>query len=122
MILNIFWSNLSEFIQCEPGVVPATLDRYKLERFAFNDVIQVEIIEVDDHDPSKLNRVTLMSGGRGRGRCRGTTTNTYVPPSTRNESTLIIVQIKSPHQPTYFFIRLEDDFPTLYFLKKYFII
>ena len=102
----------------EPGLVPRTLDRYKLERFAFHDVIQVEIIEVDDYDPSKLNRVALMSGGRGRGRgtCggRGTTTNTYVPPSTRNESTFdhSSNQITMTTEPT-FTLESEDDFPTL---------
>ena len=102
----------------EPGVVPRTLDRYKLERFAFNDVIQVEIIEVDDYDPSKLNRVALMSGGRGRGRgrgpVRGTTTNTYVAPSTRNESTFdhSSNQITMTTEPT-FSLESEDDFPTL---------
>ena len=36
----------------EPGKLPRTLDRYKLERFAFSDVIQVEIIDVDDYDPT----------------------------------------------------------------------
>ena len=98
----------------EPGLVPRTLDRYKLERFAFNDVIQVEIIEVDDYDPTKLNRVALMSGGRGRGMGRGTTTNTYVPPSTRNESTFdhSSNQITMTTEPT-FTLESEDDFPTL---------
>ena len=104
----------------EPGVVPRTLDRYKLERFAFNDVIQVEVIEVDDYEPTKLNRVALMSGGRGRGRgrgggpVRGTTTNTYVPPSTRNESTFdhSSNQITMTTEPT-FALDSEVDFPSL---------
>ena len=101
----------------EPGVVPRTLDRYKLERFAFNDVIQIEFIEVDDYDPTKLNRVALMSGGRGRGRdpVRGTTTNTYVPPpSIRNESTFdhSSNQITMTTEPT-FALDSEVDFPSL---------
>ena len=97
----------------EPGVVPRTLDRYKLERFAFNDVIQIEIIEVDDYDPTKLNRVKIMSGGRGRG-AGSSATNTYVAPSTRNKSTFdhSSNQITMTTEPT-FSLESEDDFPSL---------
>jgi hypothetical protein len=105
----------------EPGKLPRTLDRYKLERFAFNDVIPVEIVEVDDYDPTF--KKPLMSGGlgrgrgmgRGMGRGRGNSMNTtYVPPSSRDTSTFDHTsnQVSMKIEPT-FVLDSEDDFPSL---------
>jgi hypothetical protein len=95
----------------EPGVVPRTLDRYTLERFAFNDIINVEFTEVTDYDPKK-KRVKLMSGGRGRG--RGLNKSAYVPPSTRQESTFDHenTELSMTVDPS-FVLDSEDDFPSL---------
>jgi hypothetical protein len=106
----------------ESGKLPRTLDRYKLERFAFNDIIQVEVVEVDDYDPSV--KKPLMSGmGRGRGgmgrggmgRGIGNSMNTtYVPPSSRDISTFDHTsnQVSMHIEPT-FVLDSEDDFPSL---------
>ena len=105
----------------EPGKLPRTLDRYKLERFAFNDAIQVEIVEVDDYDPTF--KKPLMSGGLGRGRGMGrgigrgksnSMDTTYVPPSSRDTSTFDHTsnQVSMHIEPT-FVLDSEDDFPTL---------
>ena len=93
----------------EPGKLPRTLDRYVIERFAFKDEIEVEITEINDYDP--LVKKPLMSGGMGRG--RGINTS-YVPPSTRNESTFDHTsnQVTMDVEPN-FNLDSQDDFPTL---------
>ena len=97
----------------EPGKLPRTLDRYVVERFAFKDEIEVEITEIDDYDPSV--KKPLLSGGMGRGRGMGRGINTsYVPPSTRNESSFDHTsnQVTMYIEPN-FILDSEDDFPTL---------
>ena len=97
----------------EPGKLPRTLDRYVIDRFAFKDEIEVEITEINDYDP--LVKKPLMSGGMGRGRGRGRGINTsYVPPSTRNESTFDHTsnQVTMDVEPN-FNLDSQDDFPTL---------
>ena len=56
----------------EPGLLPRTFDNYALERFAFKEDVDVNIslTEVSDYEPRK--RTPFISGGRGRGRCAGT--------------------------------------------------
>jgi len=97
----------------EPGTVPRTLDRYTLERFAFKDILNVEFTEVIDYDPTKLNRMKLMSGGRGRG-LGGINKSAYVPPSTRKESTFDHenTELSMTVDPS-FVLDSEDDFPPL---------
>ena len=98
----------------EPGKVPRTLDRYTLDRFAFKDVLQINIEEVSDYDPSKNNRVKLMSGGRGRGRGTAGGATAYVAPSIRTESTFNHneTELTMTVDPS-FVLDSEDDFPSL---------
>ena len=98
----------------EPGVVPRTLDRYTLERFAFKDVLNVEFTEVTDYDPKKLNRRKLMSGGMGRGAGSAINKSAYVPPSTRKESTFDHenTELSMTVDPS-FALDSETDFPSL---------
>ena len=90
----------------EPGKLPRTLDRYTLNRFALQDRMTLEYTKVDDYDPTKLNRVTLMSGSRGAG--------AYVSPGIRKTSLFDHTsdEVTMNIEPTYE-LESESDFPSL---------
>ena len=101
----------------EPGKLPRTLDRYTLDRFALKDRMTIEYTEVTDYDPTKLNRVTLMSGGMGRGavgRGRGSAAGAYVSPGIRKTSLFDHTsdEVSMNIEPTYE-LESESDFPSL---------
>ena len=96
----------------EPGKVPRTFDRYKLEQFAFKDKVLVEYTEITDYDPDKPKK-PLFSGGRGRGRGRGLSS----PPINSLERAISSFNHNETVQdmnvePT-FNLSSNDDFPTL---------
>ena len=90
----------------EPGKLPRTLDRYTLNRFALQDRMTLEYTKVDDYDPTKLNRVTLMSGSGGAG--------SYVSPGIRKTSLFDHTsdEVSMNIEPTYE-LESESDFPSL---------
>jgi hypothetical protein len=93
----------------EPGKLPRTLDRYTLNRFALNDIMTIDYIEVADYDPTKINRVKLRSGG-GRGGGLGA----YVSPGVREASLFdhTCDEVSMNIEPTYE-LESETDFPSL---------
>ena len=93
----------------EPGKLPRTLDRYTLERFALQDRMTLAYTKVDDYDPTKLNRVTLMSGS-GRASAAGA----YVSPGIRKTSLFDHTsdEVSMNIEPTYE-LESESDFPSL---------
>lgn len=94
----------------EPGLVPRTLDRHKLETFALRDNIAISITEINDYNP-ELPRKKFMSGGRGRG--RGRANNHYVPPSDRKESLFDHTSNEIDMDGPKFNLDSHDDFPSL---------
>ena len=85
----------------EPGLVPRTLDRYSLDRFAFKDTLEVEVTEVEDYK----QRTFISGAGRGRGG------GVYTPPvksSFDHQETEVTMKVN----PTYF-LDSQDDFPSL---------
>jgi len=101
----------------EPGKQPRTLDRYTLNRFALQDRMTIEYTKVDDYDPTKLNRVTLMSGS-GRASAAGLTgsggAGAYVSPGIRKTSLFDHTshEVSMNIEPTYE-LESESDFPSL---------
>ena len=95
----------------EPGKLPRTLDRYTLGRFALNDRMTLEYTEVSDYDPTKLNRVTLMSGS---GKASSGGAGAYVSPGIRKTSLFDHTsdQVSMNIEPTYE-LESESDFPSL---------
>jgi len=93
----------------EPGKLPRTLDRYTLGRFALQDRMTIEYTEVIDYDPTKLNRVKLMSGS---GRASGA--GAYVSPGIRKTSLFDHTsdEVSMNIEPTYE-LESESDFPSL---------
>jgi hypothetical protein len=94
----------------EPGKVPRTFDRYKLEQFAFKDSITLSISEINDYDPDKP-KIPLFSGGRGRGR------GLSLPPVNSLDRAVSSfnhtdTQIDMKTEPT-FNLSSNDDFPSL---------
>jgi hypothetical protein len=71
--------------------------------------MKIDYTEVDDYDPTKLNRVKLRSGGLGRGGGLGP----YVSPAIRETSlfdhTCDEVDMSGPS----FTLESETDFPAL---------
>ena len=51
----------------EPGLVPRSLDRYTLDKFAFKGKIKLSITEITDYNPDIIKRKFVSGGGRGRG-------------------------------------------------------
>ena len=101
----------------EPGKLPRTLDRYTLNRFALQDRMTIEYTKVDDYDPTKLNRVTLMSGS-GKAGLRGAgltgSGGAYVSPGIRKTSLFDHTsdEVSMNIEPTYE-LESESDFPSL---------
>ena len=95
----------------EPGKQPRTLDRYTLNRFALQDRMTIEYTEVTDYDPTKLNRVTLMSGS---GKASSGGAGAYVSPGIRKTSLFDHTsdQVSMNIEPTYE-LESESDFPSL---------
>jgi hypothetical protein len=95
----------------EPGKQPRTLDRYTLNRFALQDRMTLEYTKVDDYDPTKLNRVTLMSGS---GKVGLSGAGAYVSPGIRKTSLFDHTsdQVSMNIEPTYE-LESESDFPSL---------
>ena len=95
----------------EPGKLPRTLDRYTLDRFALQDRMTIEYTEVSDYDPTKLNRVTLMSGS---GKASSGGAGAYVSPGIRKTSLFDHTsdQVSMNIEPTYE-LESESDFPSL---------
>ena len=97
----------------EPGKQPRTLDRYTLKEFApLKDRMTIEYTKVDDYDPTKLNRVTLMSGS-GSGAGAGGA-GAYVSPGIRKTSLFDHTshEVSMNIEPTYE-LESESDFPSL---------
>ena len=100
----------------EPGKVPRTFDRYKVNEFAFKDKVSIKYIEIDDYDPDKP-KIPLFSGGRGRGRGRGRMNELSQPPMNSLERAISSFNHNETVQemnvePT-FNLSSNDDFPTL---------
>ena len=94
----------------EPGKLPRTLDRYTLDRFALKDKMTIEYTQVNDYDPTKLNRVKLMSGGTARASAG---MGAYVSPGIRKESLFDHnTDSLSMNEPS-FTLDSETDFPSL---------
>ena len=89
----------------EPGKLPRTLDRYTLNRFALQDRMTLAYTKVDDYDPTKLNRVTLMSGSGGAG--------AYVSPGIRKTSLFDHTSDEVSMDTPSFALDSESDFPSL---------
>ena len=94
----------------EPGKLPRTLDRYTLNRFALQDRMTIEYTKVDDYDPKKLNRVTLMSGS-GKASLRGA--GVYVSPGIRKTSLFDHTSDEVSMDTPSFALDSESDFPSL---------
>ena len=100
----------------EPGKVPRTFDRYKLNEFAFKDKVSIKYIEIDDYDPDKP-KIPLFSGGRGRGRGRGRMNELSQPPMNSFERAISSFNHTETVQemnvePT-FNLSSNEDFPSL---------
>ena len=99
-------------LNVEPGKQPRTFDRYTLKDFAaLKDRMTLEYTKVDDYDPTKLNRVTLMSGS-GRSGSKGI--GAYVSPGIRKTSLFDHTsdEVSMNIEPTYE-LESESDFPSL---------
>ena len=91
----------------EKGLFPRTLDRYKLDRYELDGkTIPVTFIEIDDYNPTKLNRVQLQSKGRGR----GNTSGVYKPKQLSMKSGDEISVYEAVYTGD---INSHDDFPPL---------
>jgi hypothetical protein len=97
----------------EPGKLPRTLDRYTLNRFALQDRMTLEYIEVDDYDPTKLNRVTLMSGSGRASAAVGKGIGAYVSPGIRKTSLFDHTSDEVSMDTPSFALDSESDFPSL---------
>lgn len=94
----------------EPGKASRTFDRYTLNQFAFKDKVIVNIFEIDDYDPDK--KITLFSGGRGRGMGNGLDTSRPLNPSQPKFNTnLNQVEIETENKT--FNLDSQIDFPSL---------
>lgn len=100
----------------EPGKSSRTFDRYTLNQFAFKDKVIVNIFEIEDYDPDK--KISLFSGGRGRGlgrgggldRDRGLDTPR---PLNQPKFNTNLNQVEIETETTTFNLDSQDDFPSL---------
>ena len=75
----------------------------------------IEYTKVSDYDPTKLNRVTLMSGGMARGAGRGMASGigAYVSPGIRLPSLFDHTSDEVSMDTPSFALDSESDFPSL---------
>ena len=96
----------------EPGKVSRTFDRYTLNQFAFKDKVNANIFEIEDYDPDK--KISLFSGGRGRGFGRGLDRGLDTPrPLNQPKFNTNLNQVEIETDKKTFNLDSQDDFPSL---------